>query len=249
LRKTAKPLKFNLLRSLTVWLGRLFLLLILIPTLQVVLLRWVDPPFTLTILDRATSSNPMRWPVQQHRPLHELGYTPRAAVAAEDGHFFQHHGFDWEGICKAAHSKRLRGGSTISQQVARNVFLWQERSWLRKGLEVGYTVLLELLLPKTRILEVYLNVAETGPMRFGVEAAAQQEFHESAAQLSPEQAGRIIAIFPSPRKWRVGDDRATKKAAWILENPVPFPGEAGYEQAMQQYQKTAPWPWDCWIKL
>ena len=165
-------LQVNLLQTLAIWLGRLLALLILVPTLQVLLLRWVDPPLTFTMLDRALSASPMRWPAQQRRSLYDLGYTARAAVAAENSRFFHHHGFDWEGICHAAHSKKLRGGSTISQQVARNVFLWQERSWLRKGLEVGYTVLLELLLPKTRILEVYLNVAETGNMTFGVEAAA-----------------------------------------------------------------------------
>lgn len=238
-------LQVNLLRTLAVWLGRLLALSVLVPALQVLLLRWVDPPLTLTMLDRATSASPMRWPAQQRRSLYDLGYAARAAVAAEDGRFFHHHGFDWEGICRAAHSTKLRGGSTISQQVARNVFLWQERSWLRKGLEVGYTILLELLVPKTRILEVYLNVAETGDMTFGVEAAAQRYFRTSAAALSPEQAARIIAIFPSPRKWSVQDARAIKKAAWILDNPAPFPGEDGFEEAGRRYVEEAPWLWEC----
>lgn len=247
-------LQVNLLRTIAVWTGRLITLACVIPILQVLLLRWVDPPLTLTMLDRALSGDPIRWPEQERLTLYQTGYAARAAVAAEDARFFHHHGFDMAGICLALRanaraarsgSDRLRGGSTISQQVARNVFLWQERSWLRKGLEVGYTVLLEALIPKTRILEVYLNVAETGDHLFGVGAAARRYYHRSAADLSPDQAARIIAILPSPRKWSVSDPKIAQKAARAVAGAVPFPGEPGFSEAARKYREDSPWPWEC----
>lgn len=247
-------LQVNLLRALAVWTGRLITLACLIPILQVLLLRWVDPPLTLTMIDRAFEGSPIRWPDKQDIPLEASGYAARAAVAAEDARFFHHHGFDMAGICHALRanaraaqsgSGKLRGGSTISQQVARNVFLWQERSWLRKGLEVAYTALIEALLPKTRILEVYLNVAETGDHLFGVEAAARRYYKRSAADLSPDQAARVIAILPSPRKWSVTDAKIAQKAARTVASAVPFPGEPGFEEAAEAYREDSPWPWEC----
>jgi monofunctional biosynthetic peptidoglycan transglycosylase len=99
----------------------------------------------------------------------------------------------------------VRGGSTISQQTAKNVFLWPERSWVRKGLEAWFTVLIESLWGKRRIMEVYLNTVEMGPGLYGVEAASQRYFHESAARLTPAQASRLAAVLPSPLKWRAAD--------------------------------------------
>ena len=130
-----------------------------------------------------------------------------AAIAAEDGKFCSHNGFDTEAIEKAvernASGKRLRGGSTISQQTAKNVFLWQGTGWTRyarKGLEVWFTFLIETLWDKRRIMEVYLNVAETGVGTYGVEAGAQRYFGKSAASLSRNEAARMAAALPSPKK-------------------------------------------------
>ncbi len=129
----------------------------------------------------------------------------RAAIAGEDAHFLSHNGFDTKAIMEAIEKnragKRLRGGSTISQQVAKNVFLWSGRSWLRKGLEAYFTFLIETFWSKKRILEVYLNVIEMGQGVYGAETAAQYYFEKSAKSLSKKQAALIIAILPNPRKW------------------------------------------------
>ncbi|MFT3975487.1 MAG: monofunctional biosynthetic peptidoglycan transglycosylase [Amaricoccus sp.] len=127
---------------------------------------------------------------------------PLSAAAAEDANFCQHWGFDLAGIRSALEDGgRLRGGSTISQQVAKNVFLWPGRTWLRKGLEAGFTVLIELFWPKRRIIEVYLNVAEMGEGVFGVEAAAQHYWKMGAAKLGPQRSARLMAVLPNPREW------------------------------------------------
>lgn len=125
----------------------------------------------------------------------------RAVMAAEDAGFCDHWGLDTAAIRKAleAKGKRLRGASTISQQVAKNVFLWHGRSWLRKGLEAGFTVLVEALWSKRRILEVYLNTAEMGTGIFGAEAAARHYYERSAAELTLAQSARLAAILPDPR--------------------------------------------------
>jgi monofunctional biosynthetic peptidoglycan transglycosylase len=128
---------------------------------------------------------------------------PRAAMAAEDARFCDHSGFDFEAIRAALEANerggRVRGGSTISQQVAKNVFLWHQRSWVRKGLEAGFTVLIELLWPKDRILEVYLNVAEFDEGIFGVEAASRHYFGRQATGVTLTQAARLAAVLPSPK--------------------------------------------------
>ena len=130
-----------------------------------------------------------------------------AVVASEDQNFPTHWGFDFDEIQDAIeeneHRARPRGASTISQQVAKNVFLWNGRSYIRKGLEVYFTVLIELIWGKKRILEVYLNVAETGPMTFGVEAASQRYYGHSAETLSRNEAARIAAVLPNPRQFSI----------------------------------------------
>lgn len=131
-----------------------------------------------------------------------------AVIASEDQLFADHNGFDWKSIEKAmAYNKRkpnrVRGASTISQQVAKNVFLWQGRSWLRKGLEVYFTFLIETMWSKERILELYLNISEMGPGIFGAEAAARQYFKKSAADLSRAESAMIAACLPNPKKYTV----------------------------------------------
>ncbi len=221
--------------------------------LQVASVRWIDPPFTLTmgqrVVERAWAGDGLSWVDQRWRTLDELGDTlPRAVVASEDGRFFVHAGFDYQGICAAMRANRqgqaLRGGSTISQQVARNVFLVQRRSWVRKALEAWYTLWLELLVPKERILELYLNVAESGPHVFGFEAAAQHWYGRSARSLTKEQAARLVALLPSPRTRSPQGKVATAKVQWVARNPVPFPGDPGFERLEAAWDRT-PWPWQC----
>ncbi|WP_170481234.1 monofunctional biosynthetic peptidoglycan transglycosylase [Ruegeria arenilitoris] len=143
----------------------------------------------------------------------------RSAVAAEDANFCLHWGFDVEAIRDALEDGGSRGASTISQQVVKNVFLWQGRSWVRKALETTMTPVVEIIWTKQRILEVYLNVAETGQGVFGVEAAAQRYYGVSAAKLTPVQAARLAAILPSPRNRSVTDPstRTRRRAASILD--------------------------------
>ncbi len=143
----------------------------------------------------------------------------RSVVAAEDANFCLHWGFDVEAIRDALEDGGSRGASTITQQVVKNVFLWQGRSWVRKALETTMTPVVEIVWSKQRILEIYLNVAETGSGVFGVEAAAQKYYGVSAAKLSPVQAARLAAILPSPRNRSVTDPsvRTRRRAASILD--------------------------------
>lgn len=164
----------------------------------VVLFAVVNPPITwLMISERMRLGSIERsW-----TPIEAMSeWLPLSAAAAEDARFCTHSGFDLEGIRAAlADDARLRGGSTISQQVAKNVFLWPDRSWLRKGIEAGFTVLIEAIWTKRRIMEVYLNVAEFDAGVFGVEAAAQRYWGLSAADLGPQRAARLMAVLPDPR--------------------------------------------------
>ncbi len=162
--------------------------------------RWIDPPITVPMIRDAIAG--------QHVERTWVGLDrispamPRAVIGAEDSAFCAHHGFDLAAIEQAAArnatSTKLRGGSTISQQTAKNAFLWPGRSYLRKGLEAYFTVLIEALWGKPRIMEVYLNIAELGPGTYGVEAAAHHYFDTSAAALTQAQAARIAAILPQP---------------------------------------------------
>lgn len=229
------------------WTGRGTAVFLLVTVLQVLAVRFVNPPFTLTMVERAIEGG--RWPERRHVSLADTGRVARAVVSSEDGRFFLHHGFDWEAICAAvehnAKSERVRGGSTITQQVAKNVFLWQGRSWVRKGLEAWYTVLLELLVPKQRILELYLDVAETGPLVFGAEAGARHHFGTSAASLSLDQAGRLAGILPDPRHRSVKGDSASRRAAFVKANLAPFPGDPGWDEVKRRWDAESHGLWTC----
>ena len=161
--------------------------------------RWINPPVTWLMLTERLRLGAIE---RDWVPLGAMSdYLPLSAVAAEDANFCLHWGFDIAGIRAAmADSERRRGGSSISQQVAKNVFLWPARSWLRKGLETGFTLLIETLWPKRRILEVYLNVAEFDEGVFGVEAAAQRYWGMSAADLGPQRSARLMAVLPDPKR-------------------------------------------------
>ena len=170
--------------------------------LWVLLYRFVPPPVTLTMLGNAADG---RGITKDWMSLSRMDPDmARAAIAAEDSRFCAHGGFDMRAIEQAvkrnAKGKRLRGGSTISQQTAKNAFLWQGRSYLRKGLEAWFTVLIEAIWGKRRIMEVYLNLAETGIGTYGANAGAMRYFGHDASRLSPDEAARIAAILPLPKK-------------------------------------------------
>jgi monofunctional glycosyltransferase len=190
-----------------------------------ILYRFVDPFFTPLMLIRAGEQVihgdnikiKYSWvDMEEMSP-----FMPKAALAAEDQKFFEHHGFDFEAIMKAfeknQHSKKLRGGSTISQQTAKNVFLWAGRSWLRKGLEAYFTVLIEFIWPKERILEIYLNIIEMGRGVYGAEAASKYYYGKSCTKLSKSEASAIASVFPLPLKWNPikPSPMLQKKQAWI----------------------------------
>jgi len=187
--------------------GRLLLILVLIlaavPLVGVVVHAVLPPPATILMVEQAVRGRGLdyRW-----QGLSDISPNlVHAAIAAEDARFCSHSGFDMEAIEQALEAnregRRLRGGSTISQQTAKNVFLWPGRDWVRKGLEAGYTVLIEAVWSKTRIVEMYLNVAEFAPGVYGAEAGARHWFDKSAADLTPREAARMAAVLPSPRRY------------------------------------------------
>jgi len=203
---------------LRVVLPRVLLVLVAVMLLPVLALRWLPVPTSAFMLQSETRPVQYQWVAARRIPE----VARRAVVAAEDQKFFDHSGFDLEAMEKAYRhnqkSKRLRGASTISQQTAKNLFLWSGGGYFRKGLEAGYTVLIEALWPKQRILTVYLNIAEFGPGIYGVEAAAQAYFKKPAAKLSANEAARLAAVLPSPRRWKVINPGSyvQKRVGWIL---------------------------------
>jgi monofunctional biosynthetic peptidoglycan transglycosylase len=184
--------------------GTLFVAFILLPVTWVGVYRFIEAPSTVLMVARAADGATIR-----HTPVPLTHISPhliRSVIAAEDARFCSHDGFDVEAIQDAMESNkrggRTRGASTISQQTAKNLFLWPERSWLRKGFETYFTALTEFMWPKKRIMEAYLNAAEWGDGIFGIEAASQARFGVSAADLTPLQAARLAAVLPSPNRWR-----------------------------------------------
>jgi monofunctional biosynthetic peptidoglycan transglycosylase len=193
---------------------------LLISILWVVLLRFVPPPVTWAMAAQAKEQGGLK---RTWEPLSKItSDMPLAVIAAEDQKFFDHFGFDIKAMERAmAHndrSKRVRGASTLSQQTAKNVFLWPGRTFLRKGLEAWFTILIEAFWSKDRILEMYLNVAETGKGRFGVEATAQHCFRRSALRITRAQAALIAAVLPSPQRWNACAPSAfvQRRQAWVL---------------------------------
>ncbi len=197
------------MRKLLAIIFKLILGIAAFSVIWVVVYRFVPPPITVTMLGDAVSG---RGVTKDWMPLVRMDPDmSRAAIAGEDSRFCTHHGFDWRAIAGAARRNaqggRIRGGSTISQQTAKNVFLWQGGGYLRKLLEAYYTVLIETLWGKRRIMEVYLNVAETGISTYGANAAAMRYFGHDASRLTPTEAGRIAAVLPLPKKRAAIDPR------------------------------------------
>lgn len=204
-RAVARPRKPNWFLRVVV-LG--FVVTVVVPVVWVLIYGIVEAPGTLLMAQRAAQGEEIR---RQTVPLSRISpHLVRAVIAAEDAKFCSHQGFDVEAIQKAVKyneraekrgSTKRRGASTISQQTAKNLFLWPQRSWVRKGLEVYFTALIEMIWPKRRIMEAYLNAAEWGDGVFGAEAAARARFGKSAADLTPREAARLAAVLPSPNKW------------------------------------------------
>ena len=198
--------------------------------------RFVPPPITFTMIGGMLQGHGLS---RDWMSLSEMSPNmARAAIAAEDARFCAHHGFDFQAIEQAAkrnaRGKRLRGGSTISQQTAKNVFLWQGRSWLRKGLETWFTVLIETLWGKRRIMEVYLNVAETGIGTYGANAGAMRYFRHDASQLSQTEAARIAAILPLPkRRGAVAPTGFTRRYGDRITRRIGIVGRGGYDACLR----------------
>jgi monofunctional biosynthetic peptidoglycan transglycosylase len=213
------------------WVRRLMLVLIapfVAGLLCVVALRWLPPPTSAFMLEgfvQALHSGDSRYRTRyQWVPLEQIsGHAAIAVIAAEDQQFPFHTGFDFKSIREAVRhntgARRVRGASTISQQVAKNLFLWQGGGYFRKGLEAGATLLIEWLWPKERILEMYLNIAQFGHGVYGVEAAAQQFFHRPAQRMNREQCALLAAVLPNPERLRVEAPSAyvANRQAWILQ--------------------------------
>jgi len=228
------------------WLRWLFALPFLIAagtTLQVAVLRFVDPPFSAFMVARQFEAwGEGQWdfhPAYQWRDLDQIAPAlPLSMVAAEDQRFASHSGFDLQAIEKArTHNERggrVRGASTISQQVAKNLFLWSGRSYARKGIEAWYTVLIELLWSKQRILEVYANIAEFGDGVYGAQAAARTFWGVDAARLSADQAARLAAVLPAPRNYSAArpGPYVARRAVWI-QRQVRQIGGTGYLQSLE----------------
>lgn len=208
----------------TLWqkVKRLLVILLILQFLYIVILKWVNPPITVTQLASVISGNGLK---RDYVSISDISPNARLAViAAEDQLFPDHNGFDWKSIEKAMEynkrkPNRVRGASTISQQVAKNVFLWQGRSYVRKGLEVYFTFMIELIWGKERILEMYLNVVEMGKGVFGIEAAAQRYFKKPASKLTRTEAAMIAASLPNPIKYTVkpASKYVNKKYPWVLQ--------------------------------
>lgn len=189
--------------------GRVLIWFLLVSVLWVLTYRFINPPITLLMIQRSwerKTDGKKRQVDKKWVKFEEISDNmKRAAVAAEDQLFLKHLGFDIKAIEKAyasnAKGKKIRGGSTISQQTAKNVFLWPGRSFIRKGFEAYFTLLIELLWSKERILEVYLNVIEMGDGIYGAEAAAQAYYGKSCSSLSKGEAALIAACFPNPLRW------------------------------------------------
>ncbi|WP_213878433.1 monofunctional biosynthetic peptidoglycan transglycosylase [Pseudomonas sp. dw_358] len=203
--------------------------------LLVLAFRFVPPPGTMLMVERKVQSWSDGQPIELQRTWRPWGQISDdlkvAVIAGEDQKFAEHWGFDFDAIQAAlAHNERggtIRGASTLSQQVAKNVFLWSGRSWLRKGFETWFTVLIETFWSKQRILEVYLNSAEWDDGVFGAEAAARHHFGVGAAYLSRQQASQLAAVLPNPRHWSAGhpDAYVQSRAAWIRQQMAQLGGD------------------------
>jgi len=219
-------MRFSKLKTIEKFFLKITIGCLLFSLLVVSLFKWVDPPITSFMIRDQLEALRKKEKITLRRAWADLkNISPSmqiAVIAAEDQNFSDHHGFDFEAIEKAVkhnqRSRRIRGASTISQQVTKNLFLWPGRSLMRKGLEAYFTAVIELLWSKKRILEVYLNTVELGKHTFGVEAASKLYFNTSAKRLTPEQAALLAAILPNPHSFsaRNPSPYIMSRKYWVL---------------------------------
>ncbi|WP_281782110.1 monofunctional biosynthetic peptidoglycan transglycosylase [Lysobacter auxotrophicus] len=225
------------------WIIALPFAALLLSVVQVATLRFVDPPFSAFMFSRqleAWGDGDFSFRIAHDwRDLDEISpYVPLAVIASEDQTFAEHYGFDLKAIERARKNnergRKVRGGSTISQQTAKNLFLWSGRSWVRKGIEAWYTVLIEAMWPKHRIVEVYVNVAEFGDGVYGAQAAARTYFDKDAARLSPAEAARMAAVLPSPRRYSIARPGPyVQRRAQAIQRQMRYIGGKDYLQRLE----------------
>jgi monofunctional glycosyltransferase len=234
-------------KSIVEFLKKVFIILFVAQLVYIILLRWVDPPFTVIQLGSWIEGNGLK---RDYVSFDEISPNAGLAViAAEDQIFPDHNGFDWKSIEKAMKhnekKKRIRGASTISQQVAKNVFLWKGESvytkWFRKGLEAYFTFMIEAVWGKRRILEVYLNVAEMGKGVFGIEAASRKNFNKSAKKLTRTEAAMIAASLPNPKKYTVKPRSSyiNKRYPWVLQQMNNLDGDPDIDALLEKKKKQS----------
>ncbi|MDN3678610.1 monofunctional biosynthetic peptidoglycan transglycosylase [Flavobacterium paronense] len=202
-----------MIRKISRWIWKAMLWFFGLSILSVIIFKWVPIPFTPLMITRIIEFKlDGNDAIYSHKwvPLEAISPNlPKAVIASEDGNFLKHSGFDFKAMQKAFKNnnkgRRLKGGSTISQQTAKNVFLWQGRSYIRKGLEAYFTVLIELIWGKERIMEVYLNSIEMGNGVYGAQEAARIWYRKEAINLNPRESAGIAAILPNPRKYKASN--------------------------------------------
>ena len=221
MKQTKKKKKSSGGRGIWSWIKRVLLVLFVLHLLYILALKWIDPPLTLTQIGSLLGGDGLK---RDYVDGDEISsHLKLAVLASEDQIFPDHSGVDWKNVKKAMEynqrkPNRVRGASTISQQVAKNVFLWQGRDWVRKGLELYFTKMIEWIWGKQRIMEVYLNVIEMGPGIFGAEAAAQAYFGKPAQNLTRKEAAMIAACLPNPKRYTVkpASPYVRGRSNWIL---------------------------------
>jgi monofunctional biosynthetic peptidoglycan transglycosylase len=217
---------------------RIFIFFFFFQLFYILLLKWVNPPITMTQLGSFVTGDGLERTYVNSKKISP--YARLAVMASEDQLFPDHNGFDWKSIEKAMEYNkrkpgRIKGASTISQQVAKNVFLWQGRSWVRKALEAYFTFMIELIWGKKRILEVYLNVAEMGKGVFGIEAAAQQYFAKPAKKLSRRESAMIASSLPNPKIYTVNplSKYVSNRYPWVMKQMNNLQDDTDMQRLLQ----------------
>lgn len=226
--------------GLRVWrfLKRLFIFLFIFHLFYLLILKWVNPPATFTQLGSLITGDGLKRDYVSYSEM--SNYAKIAVISSEDQLFPEHNGFDWKSIEKAMehnekNPKKIRGASTISQQVAKNVFLWQGRSWLRKAFETYFTFLIEIVWGKKRILEMYLNIAEMGPGIYGIEAASRSYFKKPASKLTRSESAMIAACLRNPKKYTVKplSKFVASRYPWVLRQMNNLQSDEGVQRLLQ----------------
>ena len=227
------------LKKVWKWTKRVFIFLFFFQLFCILLFKWVNPPITMTQLVSWIRGDGLK---RDYVGWKKISYNAKLSViASEDQVFPDHSGFDWKNIKKAmAYNKkkpnRIRGASTISQQVAKNVFLWQGRGWIRKGLEAYFTFMIELIWSKKRILEVYLNVIEMGRGIYGIEAAAQSFFNKPGVSLTRVEAASIASCLPNPKNYSVKplSGYVANRRQWVLQQMNNLEGDPDIQEIIKE---------------